>query len=425
MTAPTTTEPKTVYVPYMCDHCHVLGAALAACGIPSEVLPPPDDESLTIGLDLCKGRECLPCFTTTGDLIRRARQPGFEPKRSVFLMATTTGNCRFGQYHVLQRELLDRAGLGEVELLVPSATDNYRALGGNLTALPRLAWQGIVAVDLLQKLRHEYRPYELNPGETDRTYQGCLERVVEATRAGGGRRLVAALRWVAEAFERLPVDRGRRRPIIGLVGEIYIRLNDFSNREVIRQIEAVGGEVVLATAMEWFYFTTGWGYRDFRQEFALRGLGASRDFLTTFFADAVLRHEERRLVKPVEHLLSIPREMPVARLMDHIRPYYSPALNSEALLSLGKAVDFAGHGLDGIVNIMPFSCMPGLITAGMAPRVRADLGNIPWLDVMCDVQGATNTRTRLEAFMYQAVQFQRRRHAALPVSSPDAVAAAR
>ena len=62
-------------------------------------------------------------------------------------------------------------------------------------------------------------------------------------------------------------------------------------------------------------------------------------------------------------------------------------------------------GLSGIVNVMPFSCMAGIITAGMAPRIRADLGGVPWLDVIYDAQGGTNVNTRLEAFMYQATQY--------------------
>ena len=52
--------------------------------------------------------------------------------------------------------------------------------------------------------------------------------------------------------------------------------------------------------------------------------------------------------------------------------------------------------------------MPGIITAGMAPRLRSDLDNIPWLDVIYDAQEGTNINTRLEAFMYQVKQFQRR-----------------
>jgi predicted nucleotide-binding protein (sugar kinase/HSP70/actin superfamily) len=112
----------------------------------------------------------------------------------------------------------------------------------------------------------------------------------------------------------------------------------------------------------------------------------------------------------VEHLLKHVHESPIARLMDNIRPYYEPALDTEAVLSMGKSIDFAQNGLCGILNIMPFSCMPGIIVAGMAPRLRADLDNIPWLDIIYDAQGGTNINTRLEAFMYQAVQFQRRSH---------------
>ena len=93
--------------------------------------------------------------------------------------------------------------------------------------------------------------------------------------------------------------------------------------------------------------------------------------------------------------------------MKNIRPYYEPVLGTEAVLSMGKAIDLARHGLSGILNVMPFSCMPGIIVAGMAPRIRADLNSIPWLDVIYDAQAGTNLNTRLEAFMYQAVQFRR------------------
>ena len=101
---------KTIYIPYMCDHGYVLAAALQAFGMQAKALPPPDDESLAIGLDLCRGRECLPCFTTTGDIIRLAEQPDFDPARSVILMPTTPGPCRFGQYIALQQNLLEQKG---------------------------------------------------------------------------------------------------------------------------------------------------------------------------------------------------------------------------------------------------------------------------------------------------------------------------
>jgi predicted nucleotide-binding protein (sugar kinase/HSP70/actin superfamily) len=396
-------KPKTVYIPCMCDHAHVLGAAMEVYHIPTEVLPPPDDETLAIGLDLCKGRECLPCFITTGDIIRRARQPDFDPAQSVLFMATTSGPCRFGQYRALQRNILDQQGLAEMDIISPNAANSYQGLGKNPTQLRALAWQGVVAVDLVQKLLHEHRPYEINPGQTDEIYQLGLERVVAATRAGGGKKLVEVMKWIAAKFQTLPVDRGQSRPLIGLVGEIYLRFNTYGNQDIVRQVEAAGGEVTVASMMEWFYFTN-WGFKIFSQE-----QGNYLDFFKMFLTDVYQQHLERRLVKPVEHLLRNPHEAPIPQLMENIRAYYEPYLGTEAILSMSKAIDFARNGLCGILNVMPFSCMPGIITAGMASRLRADLDNIPWLDIIYDAQGETNINTRLEAFMYQAFQFQHRK----------------
>jgi predicted nucleotide-binding protein (sugar kinase/HSP70/actin superfamily) len=192
------------------------------------------------------------------------------------------------------------------------------------------------------------------------------------------------------------------RPVIGIVGEIYLRFNPYSNQDVIRQVETAGGEVLITSMMEWFYFTN-WGVKTFTRFF-----GMYLDWFKISLVDLYQQRQERKLLKPVAYLLKHPRESPITQLMNYIQPYYEPVLGTEAVLSMGKAIDFAQNGLCGILNIMPFSCMPGIIAAGMAPRLRADLDNIPWLDVIYDAQEGTNINTRLEAFMYQAVQFQRR-----------------
>jgi predicted nucleotide-binding protein (sugar kinase/HSP70/actin superfamily) len=416
MTDARASDQRTIYIPYMSDHVHVLAAALQALGVPAEVLPPPDEETVAIALEFCKGRECLPCLLTTGDLIRRARQPGFDRQRAAFLMPSGTGTCRFGYFHVLQQEILARLGYGDVEIIAPDSADRYRVqmLGGNWIGLVHLCWQGLVAVDLLQKLVHEYRPYELVPGQTDRLYPPCLERIIAAVRRGAGRPLRDAMHWIADQFAALPVDRRQRRPRIGLVGEFYIRFNPFSNDTIIRRVEAAGGEVVLASMMELFYFNNGWDYRTYN-----RPPLEPRALITSFLTNAIERHEERRLSKPVASLLTDPHETPIGTLLQHLRPYFNPTLSSEAILSMGKAIELAHQGMSGIIHIMPFSCLPGIITAGMAPRLRADLDGLPWLDVICDAQGGTNIQTRLEAFMYQTVQFQRRRAAAAASAAPS------
>jgi predicted nucleotide-binding protein (sugar kinase/HSP70/actin superfamily) len=211
------------------------------------------------------------------------------------------------------------------------------------------------------------------------------------------------MEWVAGQFENLPVDRREPRPVIGLVGEIYLRFNTYGNQDIARKVEAAGGQVIIASMMEWFYYTN-WSFKNYTRHF-----GKYLAYFQIALVDFYQQYTESRLVKTVEHLLQYPHETPVAQITENIKPYYEPFLATEAVLSMGKAIDFAEHGLSGILNIMPFSCMPGIITAGMAPRIRTDLDNIPWLDIIYDAQGETNINTRLEAFMYQAKQYKRRR----------------
>jgi predicted nucleotide-binding protein (sugar kinase/HSP70/actin superfamily) len=397
------THPKTVYIPYMCDHGYTLAAAMRAHNLPTEVLQPTTEETRTIGLDLCIGRECLPCITTTGDFIRRTRQPDFDPSQSAIFMPTTVGSCRFGSYNILQKDILEEQGLGDIEILSPTSANSYHGFGERPRQLRMLMWQGVVASDLLLKLLQSHRPYEYNKGQTDEVYQKCLDRVIAATEAGGGKELVEAMRWTARQFEMIPVDRSQPRPIIGLVGEIYLRFNTHVNLELVRQVEDLGGEVQTASSIEWLYYTN-WDIKRVSRRFRMPWT-----YIVTHLTDMYQRYFEHALLKPVEHLLRDTYETPTSVLMSNLEPYFHPDLKSEAILSMGTSIEFVHRGYSGILNVLPFSCMPGTITSGIATRIRSDLDNIPWLDISYDAQAGTNLKTRLEAFMYQAFQYQRRK----------------
>jgi len=394
------TAVRKTYIPYMCDHVLALEAAMEALGVPAETLPLPDEETLAMGRELCTGRECLPLFVSIGDILRRARRPDFDASRATYFMPTTCGPCRFGQYRTAVRQLLDEAGLHEVKIVSPNHANGYQGMSDQPQRFRRLAWQGIVCIDLLLKLRYEYRPIERHAGEADRAYWACLDKVVAAMHNGGGRHAVRAMAWAGEQFAALEVDRGQRRPWIGIVGEIYLRANTFTNQDLARQVEQLGGRVWVAPMLEWFYFSV-WTAQAHARRAGRRGA-----WLKSRLVQGVQRYDEERLLRPLRDQVTFAHESPIGELMDNARPYYEPLLGTEAPLSVGKAVDFARQGLSGVINILPFSCMPGLVVTGLAEAIRADHAHLPWLDVTYDAQGGTNLQTRLEAFMFQARQFQ-------------------
>ena len=392
---------KTIYLPYMVDHNYALEGALAHFGYRAETLPPPDEESLALGRKYATGGECLPFILTTGDFLKLVRREDFDPQRSCLFMATSTGPCRFCHYFAAQKMILRRLGY-DVDFIALEAYDAYtiKDLG---TAFRRTAWYSITAVDLLQKLLWRTRPYEVRSGETEALYREALEGIRAALAQDGTKGLLAVFPGIVERF--LKVDRREgERPLIGIVGEIYVRANPFSNAGLVQLIEELGGEVRIAPMGEWFSYTLykKLGDTRLRREWALH--------IKTRLERLVLQRDEHRLARALRE--GLPpwevEEPPTQVVVSHSEPYISEAYRGEPVLTVGKAIDYALKGFDGIVNVMPFSCMPGTMVAAASTRVKRDYG-IPWINLTFDGQEQTHLRTRLEAFLHQAWLHRRAR----------------
>ena len=384
---------KTIYLPYMVDHNYAMVGALAHFGYQAETLPPPDEESLALGRKYATGGECLPFILTTGDFLKLVRREGFDPARSCLFMATSTGPCRFCHYFAVQKMILKRLGY-DVDFIALEAYDAYtiKDLG---TAFRRTTWYSIAAVDLLQKLLWRTRPYEVHPGETETIYREALKRIEAALAEGGINGLLRVLPGIIEHF--LKVDRQEgERSLIGIVGEIYVRANPFSNADLVRLIEELGGEVRIAPVGEWLSYTFYKKLGDTR----LRGEWFAH--IKTRLERLVLRQDEHRLARAFTAALPAweLEEPPTEVVTRHSEPYISEAYRGEPVLTVGKAVDYALKDFDGIINVMPFSCMPGTMVAAVSARTKRD-HQIPWINLTFDGQEQTHLRTRLEAFLHQ------------------------
>ncbi len=60
---------------------------------------------------------------------------------------------------------------------------------------------------------------------------------------------------MAQAFEGIK-RRAEKKPLVGIVGEIYIRSNPFCNEGLVRAIEDLGYEAWLVPALEWMLYST-------------------------------------------------------------------------------------------------------------------------------------------------------------------------
>ena len=397
-----TDRTKKIYIPRMCDHSYAVASAFKACGVEAEVIPESDEETLYWGRKLTTGKECYPCIVTTGDMVKLLKKPGFDHERAAFFMPSGNGPCRFGQYHRFHRIVLDDLGFEHVPIYSPNQDETlYADLGIMGSRFTRLAWQGIVAVDLLMKKQLETRPYENKRGSTDHVYQESLTRVSEAILNGSD--LEKVLEESLERFNRIGVEGPGTKPLIGIVGEIFVRLNRFSNEDVIRKIEQYGGEAWIAPLTEWILYVNVISKGRSLQKKSFTNL------LKVFLTDYYQKKDEHRMGKLFKDSLRHSGEPKTQSLFKKAKPYIDSSFEGETVLSIGKTIDFARRGASGVVNIMPFTCMPGTIVSTLLKRYREENSNIPILNMAYDGQEQTNTLTRLEAFMYQAREFRNKR----------------
>ncbi|MEJ2745039.1 MAG: acyl-CoA dehydratase activase-related protein, partial [bacterium] len=283
---------RTLYVPMMAPHARGFSAAMRSCGIHSEPLPESDDRTIEIGRQFASGRECLPFIATTGDMLKKLFEPGFDHNKAAFFMPTALGPCRFGQYAQMHRMILDDLGFNDVPIVSPDSSDSYSsqfgAVGGNFR---RQAWRGLLAIDFLEKLARERRPYESVPGETDRAFEESL-KLVEKGLERGGDHVFAALETARDLFKEVRIDRGKvGKPVIGVVGEIYLRSNRFTNNNLVHLIESLGGEAWVAPVTEWVFYTNN---RRFEESLSA---GNYLNFIKGYVADRVQQVDEGRMLE--------------------------------------------------------------------------------------------------------------------------------
>ncbi|MBN2051419.1 MAG: hypothetical protein JW760_13285 [Spirochaetales bacterium] len=390
---------RTLYFPCMNDTAHLVAAASRSCGIDARVLPMQDQEDIALGRKYLSSKECFPMICTTGNFLKKCFSPGFDPAKTAFFMPDHGGPCRFGQYNKMQRLIFDRLGFSEVEIVAPTNEDSYAGLSGGHGLKFRLAaFKGMLAGDFLRKLQQERRPYEACLGETDRVYRESLDRLIRSVEKGASD-IIPVFKEAVEAFEALKLKDEPRRPVIAVVGEIFMRDNAYCSGNLVRRLEAIGAETIIAPFREWITYSTYRYERDSRWKGEWKGIFKAK--LQRFVSDALTRTFE----KAVEHAVEMEREVSVETMLERCMPYIHRDYDGDPCIALGASASLADTGISGVANILPFTCMPGTAIAAVSDSFRQDYDNIPWVNVDYDGEDITGIETRLQAFVYQAKEY--------------------
>ena len=390
---------RVMYFPYMNDGAYMLAAAARSIGVPSEVLPKQTEEDLAIGRKYTSSKECFPMICVTGSFVKKLTEPGADPSKMSFFMPDHNGPCRFGQYNHFHRVLFDKLGFENAELITPSNDTSYEDIAGSHGQKFRInAWKGFVVADYLRKIYRETRPYELTPGTCDKLYDdsvGRLERCIEK----GAKGLHTVLAGIARDFQAIKVDKSVRRPVVAIIGEIFMRDNSGCNGNIANRLEDLGVEVVIGPFSEWIYYSTYRFTRDSRWKNDKKGIIKSK--IQGVGQDIIASSLLRGLTKFTDHQ----KDVSLHDMLRLCNTYVNEFYDGDPPIAMGTSVALTKKGVAGFAAILPFTCMPGTLIASVSDSFRKDNNNIPFINIAYDGQDTVSLDTRLQAFVYQVKEF--------------------
>jgi hypothetical protein len=133
--------------------------------------------------------------------------------------------------------------------------------------------------------------------------------------------------------------------------------------------------------------------------------GAARGWAAHSIEYRYLNARRRGVYAAARRFLDIAEDHDVHRIERrvHAGNHFSFHIGTESALSIGGALEYVGHGCDGVVNVYPFTCMPGTIASSVLNPVLAGMG-VPYLEVPCDGTRRASRETQIRTFVWQAAQ---------------------
>lgn len=323
-----------------------------------EFVVPPKTSTRTIELGVRHSPElaCFPLKVTLGNFIE-----GIELGADAGIMVGGVGPCRFGYYAETHRRILKQIGYDVPMFILEPPTAHpikfykvFKKLCPKKTLLDlwkelKVSWKKAVYIERIEAESLKIRCKEKERGATTKAKQKAVEVLQNAFLE---EEIDRAFKEGMEILKSVEIIE-RESPKIGIVGEFFILLEPYVNFDV----EIILGE--MGFYIERAIYITDW--------------------LNPGTKAPVTGHSKEEVLAAAQ-------------------PYLSHFVGGDGRQTIGHTILYIKEGFEGIVHLLPFTCMPELIAKSILPKIASDF-NIPVLYLVIDEQtGKAGIQTRLEAF---------------------------
>lgn len=356
----TDNKKRKISFPHMGTISYAWAAALRIIGCEPYVEPYTSKKALSLGTKHSPEAICLPYKLILGNFIE-----AIEGGADYVAMITSPGCCRLGEYGKCIENALTDLGY-EAKYLELQLYDGIKGLYNFMKAasgknnpllFSRAILIAILKVFLLDKLEAKlsyYRAREIKTGSAEKHYARALKIIDENDTLLG---LKNAEKLIDEEMKKVEINKNKEVLYVDITGEIYVVNDEFSNQSIEKELGRMGVQV--------------------RRSLTVSG----------FLKDAIIPKIFR---KGETHLQRADRLA---------KPYLMRDIGGDALECVSDVAYANERGIDGIIHISPFTCMPEIMSQNIFPAMRENC-EIPILPLIMDEQtGKAGYITRIEAFV--------------------------
>lgn len=361
-------KEHTIIVPQMAPiHFEFVQEAFRLSGYNMVLCPAMDKDAIDEGLKYVNNDACYPAIIVVGQLLKVLNSGEHDPNNCTVIITQTGGGCRATNYIGFLRKALKDAGYPKIPVISLSAQGFEKNPGFKLTVpLLHRAMLGLVYGDVMMKLINGVRPHEKISGSANKLYEKWMDICKRSIKSFSIKRFRDNIINMINEFDNFAIV-DRVKPKVGIVGEILVKYHPTANNDIVGLVEAEGAEAVVPDLIDFFlYSALGFNFK-------YKYLAGKKSHQIIYGQLINLMEHYRRTAKKA--LAESERFFPPKTI-------HEVAANASKVISLGhqtgegwfltgEMVDLIENGINNIVCMQPFACLPNHITGkGMLRAIK-------------------------------------------------------
>lgn len=393
----------TILMPQMAPiHFKLFASILKEEGFNLELLERVDSKVVNEGLKYVNNDACYPTTFVVGQFMDAVKSGKYDTDNLTLLISQTGGACRASNYVGLIRKALKDAGYGHVPVLALSfqGIENHPGIKLPKSHIIKLFRKLIITMqygDLLSRLLHATRPYEMIKGSSNILLENWIEKI-QKEKSFDINRFRANVSSMIRDFSRLEIN-DEVKPKVGIVGEILVKYLPAANNHLIDKLEEEGAEAVISDLTDFILY----GFKN--SQIKAKELSKSR--FAGFLGNLGVKYIDiyRNIVREFLKDSRYPVPEKIKTIMSYANEYVSLSNQyGEGWLLTGEMVDLIEHGVKNIVCVQPFGCLPNHITGkGVIKAIRNNYSDVNIVPIDFDASASeVNQFNRIKLMLSMA-----------------------